>query len=120
MSSTVVSLSRVIAGAALAVTLSAAPLLADEAKIKRGQEVYTAQKCQMCHAIEGKGNKMNPLDGVGSKLSAEDTKAWIVDPVGMTKKTQSKAKPPMPNRYSKLPPADIDAMVTYMQSLKKK
>ena len=36
----------------------------------------------------------------------------------MTKKTASTKKPPMPNKYSKLPAADIDAMVAYMQSLK--
>jgi mono/diheme cytochrome c family protein len=27
-------------------------------------------------------------------------------------------KPPMPAKYGKLPPADIDALVAYMQSLK--
>jgi hypothetical protein len=36
----------------------------------------------------------------------------------MTKKTASTKKPPMPNRYSKLPAADIDALVAYMVSLK--
>ncbi len=50
----------------------------DEAQIKKGQEVYAAQKCQMCHSIAGKGSKTNPLDGVGKKLSAEDTEGWIV------------------------------------------
>src|SRR5687768_9630658 len=47
-----------------------APLVArgqDEAQIKRGQEVYTAQKCSLCHQIAGKGNKASPLDGVGKK-----------------------------------------------------
>ena len=36
----------------------------------------------------------------------------------MEKKTGSTKKPPMPNKYSKLPAAEIDAMVAYMQSLK--
>jgi hypothetical protein len=36
----------------------------------------------------------------------------------MTKKSGSTKKPPMPNRYSKLPAADIDAMVAYLSSLK--
>jgi hypothetical protein len=65
------------------------------------------------------GSKTNPLDGVGAKLSAADIRSWIVDPVAMTKQAKSTKKPPMPNRYSKLPPADIDALVAYMQSLKK-
>jgi mono/diheme cytochrome c family protein len=107
----------------IAVTLGAAmtPALAtagQDAAVKRGQELYAAQKCQGCHAIGGKGYKANPLDGVGKKLSAADTRAWIVTPKDMATKAQSKAKPPMPDRYAKLPAADIDALVAYMQSLK--
>ena len=85
---------------------------------KKGEEVYAAQKCSVCHSIMGKGAKANPLDGVGKKLSAADIREWIVNPVEMTKKAKSQGKPPMPNRFSKLPPADIDALVAYMQSLK--
>src|SRR5207248_3203459 len=36
----------------------------DAAAVKRGQEVYTAQKCQVCHAIAGKGGKANPYAGL--------------------------------------------------------
>ena len=52
----------------------------DAAQSRRAQEVYAAQKCQMCHAIAGKGSKSNPLDGVGTKLSADDIKQWITHP----------------------------------------
>jgi mono/diheme cytochrome c family protein len=85
---------------------------------QKGAEVYTAQKCMACHSISGKGNKSNPLDGVGAKLSATDIRQWIVSPKEMSTKTKSTKKPPMPDRYAKLPAADIDAMVAYMQSLK--
>jgi mono/diheme cytochrome c family protein len=119
MTRTVSMLTRTLAGATIAFTLGAASVLAaDDAQIKRGAEVYAAQKCQMCHAIAGKGSKTNPLDGVGAKLSAEDTKAWIVTPVEMTAKAKSTKKPPMPNKYGKLPAADLDALVAYLQSLK--
>jgi mono/diheme cytochrome c family protein len=90
----------------------------DAAAIKKGQEVYAAQKCSVCHAIAGQGNKTNPLDGVGAKLSAADTRQWIVDPTAMTAKVKSTKKPPMPARWAKLPAADLDALVAYMQSLK--
>jgi mono/diheme cytochrome c family protein len=90
----------------------------DAGLVKKGQELYTAQKCQVCHAIAGAGNKANPLDGVGTKLSAADIRAWIVSPTEMTAKTKSDNKPPMPARWGKLPAADIDALVAYMQSLK--
>jgi len=85
---------------------------------KKGAQVYAAQKCQSCHAIGGQGMKSNPLDGVGKKLSAADIREWITHPVEMAKKSSSTKKPPMQDRYSKLPPADIDALVAYMQSLK--
>jgi mono/diheme cytochrome c family protein len=91
---------------------------AQDDPVKKGQEVYAAQKCSVCHAIEGKGNKANPLDGVGTKLSAADIRAWITDPVAMTAKTKSTKKPPMPAKYGKLAAAEIDALVAYMQSLK--
>ncbi|HEY2431053.1 MAG TPA: cytochrome c [Vicinamibacterales bacterium] len=90
----------------------------DAAQVKKGQEVYTAQKCSMCHQVAGKGNKANPLDGVGAKLSADDIKEWIHDPVAATAKAKSTKKPPMPAKYKNLPAADVDALVAYLQSLK--
>ncbi len=90
----------------------------DAELIKKGTQVYTAQKCSTCHAIAGKGGKQSPLDGVGAKLSADDIRQWIVDPVAMAKKANSTKKPPMPKKYDKLPAADLDALVAYMQSLK--
>ena len=61
---------------------------AQDDAVKKGQEVYAAQKCSVCHSIAGKGSKTNPLDGVGTKLSADDIRAWIVDPVAMAKKAR--------------------------------
>ena len=91
----------------------------DAEQIKKGQQVYDAQKCRVCHSVAGKGGKANPLDGVGSKLSADDIRQWIVEPIDMAKKANSTKKPPMPKKYDKLPPAELDALVAYMQSLKK-
>ena len=87
--------------------------------VKKGQQVYGAQKCQTCHSIAGKGSKKNPLDGIGSKLSADDIRQWIVDPITMAKKADSTKKPPMAKKYDKLPAGDLDGLVAYMQSLKK-
>ncbi len=90
----------------------------DAAAVQKGEQLYGAQKCMTCHAIGGKGNKNNPLDKVGAKLSAADTREWIVNPVEMAKKSKSTGKPPMPAKYKGLAPAEIDALVAYMQSLK--
>ena len=113
---------RILPGAAFVIVaaIMAAPMAAsgqDDA-VKKGEQVYAAQKCSMCHSIAGKGNKQNPLDGVGAKLSAEEIREWITNPTEMTAKAKSTKKPPMPNKYSKLPAADIDALVAYLQSLK--
>ena len=99
-----------------AVTMAPTPAVAQDAA--KGAELYTSQKCMACHAISGKGTKNNPLDGVGAKLSAGDIREWIVSPIEMAAKAKSTKKPPMQNRYAKLPAADIDALVAYMQSLK--
>jgi mono/diheme cytochrome c family protein len=85
---------------------------------KKGAAVYTAQKCQTCHAIAGKGSKANPLDGVGAKLSADDIRQWITHPTDAAAKAKSTKKPPMPSKYGSLPAADLDALVAYMASLK--
>lgn len=103
---------------AAAIATSRVASAQDAAQVGKGQEVYAAQKCQICHGIAGKGSKTNPLDGVGAKLSAEDIRNWIVDPAAMTAKTKSTKKPPMPAKWSKLPAAELDALVAYMQSLK--
>jgi len=105
---------------ALAVGLAIArPAAAqDAAAVKKGQAVYAAQKCQVCHQIAGKGAKPNPLDGVGAKLSADAIKEWITDPVGSAAKAKSDKKPPMPAKYGTLAAADVAALVAYMQSLK--
>ena len=102
----------------IAAALVAVPGLARAQDAAKGQQVYAAQKCSVCHAIAGKGGKSSPLDGVGAKLSAADIKQWIVEPVATAAKVGSTKKPPMPKRYDKLLAADIDALVAYMQTLK--
>jgi mono/diheme cytochrome c family protein len=83
-----------------------------------GQQVYEAQKCSLCHAVAGKGNAKGPLDDVGSKYSAADLKLWLTTPMEMGKKHNATRKPPMKS-YASLSAADIDALVAYLQTLKK-
>jgi mono/diheme cytochrome c family protein len=90
----------------------------DAAQDTKGQQVYTAQKCQLCHAVAGKGGKSSALDGVGTKLKAEEIREWITNPTQASAKAKSTKKPPMPAKYGSLAAADLDALVAYMQSLK--
>lgn len=83
----------------------------------KGAELYTSNKCQTCHAIQGKGNAKGALDCVGDKLSAEEIRQWLINPREMTGKTNATRKPPMPP-YAKLAKEDAEALVSYMQTLK--
>ena len=83
-----------------------------------GAKIYVDQKCSLCHSIAGKGNAKGPLDDVGSKLSAADIRAWIEDAKAMTAKTGATRKPEM-KAYT-LEKADVDSLVAYLVTLKKK
>jgi mono/diheme cytochrome c family protein len=83
----------------------------------RGQAVYAEQRCALCHSVAGEGNSKGPLDGVGSRLSVEDIRLWVVDPKTITAATGADRKPPM-RAYPSLPAEDLDALVAYMVSLK--
>jgi mono/diheme cytochrome c family protein len=102
---------------ALLLWMGNSPVFAQD-QAARGAQVYADQKCSVCHAIAGKGNAKGPLDAVGSTLSADDIRAWIVDAKGMTAKTKAPRKPEM--RAYNLPKEDVDALVAYLATLKKK
>jgi mono/diheme cytochrome c family protein len=108
-------MARTVIGVALLSGLVVAPVAAQDAA--RGEQVYAEQKCMVCHSVGGKGNTKGPLDSVGTKLSAADLRAWIVDAKGMTAKTKAARKPEM--RQYTLPPADVDALVAYLSAMKK-
>ena len=91
----------------------------DKAPIERGMKVYAEQKCSACHAVGGKGNAKGALDDVGNRLKPEEIRAWLVNPAEMTKKTKAERKPPM-RAYPNLSKEDLDALVAYVASLKKK
>lgn len=79
--------------------------------LEKGKQVYRQQRCQVCHSIEGSGNRRNPLDGVGAKLTGEEVRKWIVTPQEMDPKVRKRA-------YDKLAPEELEALVAYMMSLR--
>ena len=88
------------------------------ATIEKGKQVYAAQKCQVCHSVAGVGNKKGVLDGVGARLKEDDLRQWIVAAPEMTAKVKAARKPVM-KAYPNLPKEDLDALVSYLASLKK-
>src|SRR6188508_1924100 len=109
------------ATAVLAVSLATTQVAfaQDKAQVERGMKAYSEQKCSVCHSIAGKGNAKGVLDDVGSKLMPEEIRAWLVNPAEMTKNTNADRKPPM-RAFANLPKEDLDGLVAYVSSLKKK
>jgi mono/diheme cytochrome c family protein len=87
--------------------------------VAAGRKIYEHEKCATCHQIAHQGNIRFPLDGVGSRLTADQIRRWITDTAQM-----EAALPTLPavrmsaTRY-KLKPADLDALVAYLSSLKR-
>jgi len=102
----------VIAGVALAGVASA-----QDAKVTKGEKLFVDQKCTLCHSVGDKGNKKGPLDGVATKLKADEIHDWITDAKGMTAKMKTTRKPDM-KAYT-LPKEDVEALVAYLTTLKK-
>jgi mono/diheme cytochrome c family protein len=102
----------VAAGTIAVMMLAGVPLAAqDAAKVARGKQVYQELRCQTCHAIAGTGNRRYPLDGVGSKLTQEQIRKWIVAPREMNPAVRKRA-------YDTLAADKLEALVAYMSSLK--
>lgn len=91
----------------------------DARKVERGKAVYVEQKCKLCHQVAGEGNAKGPLDDVGTKLKREEIKEWLVDPKAAAAKHKATRKPVM-KVYDKLPAEDLDALIAFMESCKKK
>ena len=101
----------------LSVGLAGGTAVAQDAKTT-AEKVYTDQKCALCHSIAGKGNAKGPLDDVGSKLTADEIRAWITDAKAMTAKTKAARKPEM-KAYT-LTKDEVDGLVAYLSAMKKK
>jgi mono/diheme cytochrome c family protein len=84
---------------------------------EKGKEIYTAQKCSVCHSIADVGNKRGSLDKVGAKLTADEIRNWITAAPEMAAKVKTERKPPM-KAYTTLSKEDVDNLVAYLQTLK--
>ncbi|MGE0040558.1 MAG: cytochrome c [Vicinamibacterales bacterium] len=94
----------------------AAPVAAQD-KVAQGEALFASQRCTLCHQVAGKGNKKNPLDGVGKTITADLVKLWLTDPKAAEAKTGKTGTPKMKS-YASLSEADVDALVAYVLSLK--
>ena len=79
------------------------------------RKVYVYQN-QSVSFGSGQGQRERPLDSVGTKLTGDEVRAWITDAKG-DREDQGTRKPEM-KAYA-LPKDDVDALVAYLQTLKK-
>ena len=96
---------------------SGVSLAAQDAKqVEAGKKLYETYNCKKCHSIGGVGSKVSPLDGVATKLTADDIHKWLVSPDEMTAKLKKKPKVKMKKQDYK--PGEVEAVMAYMLSLK--
>jgi mono/diheme cytochrome c family protein len=108
---------RWVAVASAVVVGWSAPCAAQDPQVARGAALFAEQKCTICHSVDGKGNKKHPLDGAGKTLTADLVRLWLTDVKAAEAKTGKKSSPAMKS-YAALPPADLDALVAFVLSLK--
>ena len=89
---------------------------------KRGEEIFTTSVCAQCHTIQGTGAggrvgpdlthiASRPYIGAGAMVNTSDNLAnWILDP--------QKIKPGIKMPQSQFSDEDLNALVTYLESLK--
>ena len=109
--------SHIHVGISNMLTIITLMLMAWAATPTQGERVYATSKCSMCHSIAGKGNPKGSLDGVGAHLSAEEIRLWLTDPAQMRSRTGATRKPEMKS-FASLPKEDLDALITYLLTLK--
>lgn len=98
--------------------LAARTAAAQAAPANQGAAVFAAQKCSLCHSLDGKGNAKGVLDGVGTKWTAAEIRQWIVTPAEMAVKANATRKPAM-KAYPTMPKDDLDVLVAFLSSKKK-
>jgi mono/diheme cytochrome c family protein len=102
-------------GALMAVTVTAQQ---PPSPAEAGRKVYERQKCATCHQIAKRGNSRFPLDGVGSRLTAEQIRRWMTHPSEMEAALPRMPALRMSTMNYRLNTRDLDALVAYLQTLK--
>ncbi len=97
--------------AIVAVSLLSASMVTPVIAQTSGAAIYKS-KCQMCHLADGSGNK-------GMKVPAFSAGAPDAKLIAATKNGVSSGAVKMPAYAGKLTDAEIDAVVAYIQTLKK-
>lgn len=112
-------------GGAAAAPAPAATPGPDADLVKRGKQIYSQQACVGCHTLDGSrsvgpsfkgllGNTVRHADGSSTVADAEYVKRSITHP---QEKIVEGYPPVMPQTYTDMPEADLEALVALIESL---
>jgi len=87
-----------------------AAIFSQGAAANQGKDVFTAQKCSLCHSITGVGGD-EALDGVGARIKPDDMRKRIRAPKEVKSDSLMKAYPNLPER-------DLGNLIAYLQTLR--
>lgn len=94
-------------GAVLLVWRLPGPAFAEAAK---GEQVYKAKQCSLCHKINGSGGKQGPdLSDVGTKRDAEWLQKYLVNPKSVVPKGTMPA--------AKVTPDELRDLIDFLETL---
>jgi mono/diheme cytochrome c family protein len=100
---------------ALAAGVRQAP---DPEEVAAGRRLYVEEKCSVCHQVAGEGNKRFPLDGVGRRLTPQQIRRWFTHTAEMEARLAKLPAIRMSSRKYSFSPAELDALVAYLKTLK--
>ncbi|MCW8901999.1 MAG: cytochrome c [Gammaproteobacteria bacterium] len=87
----------------------------DSIQIEEGRKIYQEQNCSACHSIAGKGNPRTPLDGVGTRRTAEELRNWIIGSDSLQGLLPDSIRR-LKQRYKELSDNELDALVNYLNN----
>lgn len=89
----------------------------DPAVVARGRAVYEELACARCHSIGDRGNPRAPLDGVGARHPPDELRARVTG-TGRIRAELPGSAQRAKDGFGRLPGEDLDALVTYLSSLR--
>ena len=102
----------------LAIGFRLATIGAQDAKVQQGTESVHGSEVLALPFDWRTWEREGSARRFGTRLSADEIRQWIADAKGMTATAKAIRKPGM-KQYT-LPKEDVDALVTYLQTLKGK
>lgn len=83
----------------------------------RGRDVFREQACGRCHSVAGVGSSRYPLDGVGSRRTPAELRAWTIA-ADVVADSLSPSAARAKRGYAGLPAVDMNALLRYLASLR--